>query len=230
MKSLIITGILAALIFQLFSCSKEPINEPETWLLTDSVVNAAEAYWPQLKSMMLADDVTNYGFNSPSELEQIQIGSPFRLVELKEDFRTDSVYESFEKYVVIYRTWKVPVLVENEFRLFITVADFKDSIQGVGGGGSTGAVRADECIKKYNIQSEDRYMIEEHVYGNCVFIMTKTGDSYTIYPESETLPIVDWNPGYCKNLDKVYSSFEELFYEFKNADSCFSPYCPGCLD
>jgi hypothetical protein len=230
MKNLIFAGIITALVIVLFGCSKEKTTSHETSSTNDSVIIAAKAYLSSFKSSILIDNVNNYGFSSSAELDQIQIGTPFLKLYLTAAFRNDSIYDHFDKYVLKVKDWRVPLMIGNDIRCFLDVCVWKDSLQGIGGGSSILAKSVDDCMKKYNIQSENRYIIEDHVYGNCLFIMAKNEDNITIYPVQDYLPIGNWNPTYCKNLDKVYYRFEDLFYEFKKEDSCFPVPCPGCVD
>ena len=233
MKNLTTAGLLTVLItIVLFDCSKnkgekEITTALETGFTNDEVYNVAKAYLPTFKSSIM-DYANLFGFNSPAELDQIQIGTPFLYLGLTLDFRNDSIYNSFDKYIVNDRLWWVPLMVGNDIRGFLNVCYWKDSLQNIGYGGY--AKDVDDCLKEYNIQSENRYIIEEHPYGNCVFIMTKTGDNLTIYPLHRFIPTGYWLPTYCKNLDKVYYRFKDLFYEFKKEGSCFEPVQPGYVD
>lgn len=208
--------MLTALVCILSGCSKdkyEITTALETGYSNDEVVNVATAYLPSFKSLILMDDVSHYGFASPSELDQIYIGTPFLELQLTTDFKNDSNYDCFDKYVAKGREWQVPLMVGNDIRCFLRVSILNDILTCVGGGGSDGASKIDECIKKYNIQSENRYIIEEHVYYNSRFIMTKTGDNLTIFPGDDYIPV------FHEDLDKVYYSFEEFFYAFKEEES-----------
>jgi hypothetical protein len=233
MKNLTLVGIITVLVMVLSGCSKDKYEKESTTVLetgftNDNVINVAKAYLPTFKASIMTSNVSQYGFNSLAELDQIQIGTPFLWLGLTSDFRKDSIYDCFNKYIVNGKEWWVPLMVGNDIRRFLWVCFWKDSLQYVGDGGYAKSV--DDCLKKYNIQSENRYIIEEHVYGNCVFIMTNAGDNLAIYPVREFLPIGDWNPTYCENLDKVYYSFKDLFNEFKNEGSCFGNIDPGQID
>ena len=234
MKNLTAAGLLTVLItVVLFGCSKDKGEKEittvlETGFTNDEVINFAKAYMPTFKSSIDRRYLSYHGFNSPAELDQVQIGTPFLWLGLTSDFKKDSTYDYLNKYITNGKEWWVPLMVGNEIRSFLWVQYLEGSLRWIGDGGYPGSV--ENCLNKYNIQNENRYIIEDHVYGSCVFIMTKTGDDLTIYPLDDYLPVGNWLPSYCKNLDKVYYSFKDLFYEFKKEGSCFGPVQPSGID
>jgi hypothetical protein len=122
-------------------------------------------------------------------------------------------------------------MVGDDIRCFMNIAVWKDNLQCIGWGISVLAQNVNNCMKEYDIKNENNYLIEDlDVYGNCVFIMIETKDNFIIYPIREFLLLGNWNPSHCQSLDKVYYSFKDLFNEFKDEESCFSVYCPDCLD
>lgn len=136
-----------------------------------------------LLSLMSKDNINNYGFNSASELEQIQIGIPYLELRLNTDFRIDSDYDYFDKYIINSKKWRIPLIVDNDIRCFMIIYEQSDSLAYSGGGGSEFAKRVDNCEKKYNIQSEKKYFIRNYFD----FIMIEYEDDYNIYPIGDSL-------------------------------------------
>ncbi len=226
MKIQTFVGIISVLVILSSGCSKDKVEKENTTRLetgdtNDEVINVAKARLPYIKSSILADNVSHFGFNSPAELDQIQIGTPFLYLDFTPDFRNDSIYDTFNKYINNGRQWKVPLCVGNDIRCFMTVAYFQGSLKAVEWGSSNLANYINDCVKEYNLPSENRYIIEDHVYA-VMFVMVKAGDDLTIYPVHQSMPIQEWFPSHCKSLDKVYYGFRDLFNEFKKERSCFN--------
>ena len=99
--------------------------------------------------------------------------------------KNDSVYDGFDNCVSNAGEWQVPLMVENDIRCFIHISGFQGSLQCVGGGCSGGAVRINECMKKYGIQEENLYLIRNNLVCFCEFVRTKYEDELTIYPANE---------------------------------------------
>lgn len=219
MKNFTLAGTILILVIAISSCSKDNDGKEKTTALEtgythEEILNVAQANLPAFKTDVLLGDVSNYGFNSPAELNEIQIGTPFLELHLKIDFKNDSVYDCLDKYVVKGSDWQVPLMVNNEIRCFMHISVWDGSLSNVGWGGSEGAKRVDDCLKKYNIQGEDKYLIRDHLICSCEFAMQKTGGNFTIYPIGDSIYS-------CMKTYKVYTSFEDFFNSFEH-EGCFS--------
>jgi hypothetical protein len=104
MKNLIFLGIIAVLVFGLSFCTKDKYDKEKTTVLetditNEEVINVANATLTGFKSSTLSGNVSDFGFNSSAELDQIHIGTPFLQLALKTDFRKDSLYDCMDKYL-----------------------------------------------------------------------------------------------------------------------------------
>ncbi len=205
--------VLLSLLFIIVACDKEnnEINSIslDTGFTSSEILKVANENLSHFKSSMIQDNIYNYGFDSPSELDQIQIGTPYLEIGLNTDFEDDLEYDYFDKYIINSKSWLIPLSVDNDIKCFMTVYVLNDSLAYAGGGSSDFAERFKNCCEKYNIQTENKYIIRERIYGNCDFAMIETEDDFNVYPIGDSLTF------FCKDAYKINSSFEDFFYTFK---------------
>jgi hypothetical protein len=215
MKNLMITGLLTVLVIALPGCSKDDDNEKEiitvleTGFTNEEVIACANEKLSHFISLIRMDNIKDFGFNSSSELDQILLGTPFLNLYLTTAFKNDTDYDCFDKYIINYNSWKVPLMVDDDIRCFLEIYVENDSLYCPGGGGSDFAKRVNDCEKKYGIESEKKYLILEHDYSVGSFIMKGSEDDFNIYPIGDSLYFN------CKEAYKVHNSFRDLFYSFR---------------
>lgn len=154
----------------------------------------------------------NMGFNNLEELSRVEIGTPYEMVFLSNDFANDSVFIKGKNYFTKEnRSWDVPLLVDSEMRCFLSVYYRNDTLSAVGIGGSTAAKEREACMKKYAIPTEGKkYTLVPEVLYLCEFIMhfDEEKDNYTLYPVLDKCASeVSYNR---------HNSLENFFYSYKN--------------
>ncbi len=64
-----------------------------------------------------------FGFNDRSEFLKAEIGCPYEMITLTNDFINDPQFFSDKNYLVSTNNWRVPILVSNEARALLTVSN-----------------------------------------------------------------------------------------------------------
>jgi hypothetical protein len=154
----------------------------------------------------------NFGFNNLEELNRVEIGTPYEMVFLSNDFVSDSVFINGKNYFTKEnRSWDVPLLVDSEMRCFLSVYYRNDTLKAIGIGGSSAAKEREVCMKKYAIPTEGKkYILVPEVLYLCEFIMhfDEEKDNYTLYPVFDKCASeVSYNK---------HNSLEDFFYSYKN--------------
>lgn len=152
----------------------------------------------------------NMGFHNLEELNRVEIGTPYEMVFLSNDFVSDSVFIKGKNYFTKENlTWNVPLLVDSEMRCFLSVSYRNDTLKASKIGGPINDIEM--CTKKYAIPTEGKkYILVPEVLYLCEFIMhyDKEKDNYTLYPVFD------------KCADEVsynrHDSLEGFFNSYKN--------------
>lgn len=111
-----------------------------------------------------ADGIADYGFFNKDEFEKISFGEPI------------PVYTMKDTTVVFTFTWRVPVVIEEEYRSLLTIIRENDSYQAVDFGATELAKayalkrtpRTIGILRVYEIKAD--FLMEQPRSGNPVFI------------------------------------------------------------
>jgi hypothetical protein len=107
---------------------------------------------------------TYYGFKDRSEFTKIDIGIPLLVYTLDPD-SVDETVDGSKRYLKSMNEWRVPVIVDNEYRTLITVVKSGEKYQAVDFGGAVLAKRigtihgshygyVNSIVRIYSIQSD----------------------------------------------------------------------------
>lgn len=100
--------------------------------MKETVIQAAEKGLPVFLESIPKNDIAGYGFNSQEEINQAELGNPFQVFTIQP--------ADLEKYGEIKVSgmlkdtgeWYVPILVNKEFRVLLTVSLINEKWQAVG--------------------------------------------------------------------------------------------------
>lgn len=159
----------------------------------------------------------DFGFNNIEEMSRVELGTPYEMVFVSEDFITDSVFIKGKNYFIKEnRSWIVPLLVDSEMRCYVSVYYLNDSLNISKIGGAEHAKEIEVCMEKYAIPTEGKkyIFVPGYVYY-CDFILHFEEDknNYQLFPLIENT--VDWE---CEGQVSYnrHNSLEGFFYSHKN--------------
>jgi hypothetical protein len=87
-----------------------------------AVLDAAKAGLSIYLEKIPAGIETSYGFNDRNEFKLATLGKPFPIYLLKIDFFTEPTVTPNKNYLVKSNTYKIPVIINGEYRSMLTVA------------------------------------------------------------------------------------------------------------
>lgn len=76
------------------------------------------AFLDQIPSAQIAD----FGFNSKAEFNHVTLGKPIRMKTINGNIGTDSPLKTGNNYLVATNEWRVPLVVNGQYRVFLSVA------------------------------------------------------------------------------------------------------------
>ena len=146
-------GILLLGLFAFYGLNAQSTNP-----VTESVLKTAKSQISNFTRDLPESDLASYGFNNRTEFEKIGFGDPIPVYTLK-----DSV-------VVFTSTWRVPLVIEGEYRSLLTVIEADGQYKAVDFGASelarayaagktpetSGMLRVYELHKDYFIQGREK--------------------------------------------------------------------------
>lgn len=168
------------------------------------------------------------GFNNIEEMGRVEIGSPYEMVFLSNDFVSDSVFIKGKNYFTKEnRSWDVPLLVDSEMRCFLSVSYRNDTLKVSKIGGSSAAKEREVCMKKYAIPTEGKkYILVPEVLYSCEFIMhyDEEKENYTLYPVfDKCADEVSYNRH--NSLEAFYNSYKyNVYNSISDVSSELSPF------
>lgn len=86
------------------------------------IVGAAAEGWQRFSRLVPWDDLAGYGFRSLDELAAVELGAPVEIHAFAHERFVDSTAGD-EALVTFTGHWRVPLLVQGEFRAFVTVTE-----------------------------------------------------------------------------------------------------------
>lgn len=108
------------------------------------VIKAAEKGLAEFIPQIPLQEMENYGFLSPDEYFSVKLGEPFKLYTIPpQGIDTLALSPSVDKVLAETDHWMVPVMVQGERRVMITVVSNKDRWEAVGLSGARLAYELD---------------------------------------------------------------------------------------
>lgn len=148
-------------------------------LSTDTLIKIANNGLEKYINMLRNENVMHFGFNSINDLEHIELGSPIQTFMLSRSFYEDSVLKN-DDYIVPMGEYKMPLIVNDTIRSFLTIGKLHNQWMVVGMGGSGLAKYLMQCIQKNNLDYKKKIKLLSE---------TMTHSDYLIYFENTEAPV-----------------------------------------
>jgi hypothetical protein len=84
------------------------------------VMKAAEGQLGVFTARIPPGDANLHGFRQEDDMEQLEVGKPYRILEFNTDFYDNELGED-RNYIIIKSEWRVPVSSKGENRVMLTV-------------------------------------------------------------------------------------------------------------
>ncbi len=65
-----------------------------------------------------------FGFNNRHDFSKAEIGIPYEVFTLNADFFNDENIRRDKNYIISTGNWRVPIIVDNEYRALLTISNF----------------------------------------------------------------------------------------------------------
>ena len=142
--------LIAALIFCSSFASSDEIE--------NKVIKAAQDNLASALSKIPVGKENLYGFSSRDEFKSCSVGKPYRVITLNNAFYNDAAVMAQKNYIIEQNEWRVPVIVNGENRLLLTVTGESETFNVVDLGGMQLAKELQQKSEKFNL-SESRYIL-----------------------------------------------------------------------
>jgi hypothetical protein len=158
--------LIAALVFcSSFTSSSEIENK---------VIKAAQDNLAASLSKIPGGKETLYGFSSRDEFKSCSIGKPYRVITLNNTFYNDEAVLAEKNYIIEQDEWRVPVVVNGEDRLLLTVTGESETFNVVDLGGMQLAKELQQKSEKFNL-SESRYILRIYPLASDFLVKSTPG-------------------------------------------------------
>lgn len=87
-----------------------------------AILDAAQQGYAAYLAQVPEDMISNYGFSSTAEFSKVTLGKPVRMNMLSPQLAQDKNIQTAGHYLVTTNEWRVPLLVNGQYRAFISVA------------------------------------------------------------------------------------------------------------
>jgi len=134
--------ILLIIVFLHSSVSYGQMN-----IKKDVLAAAEKGYVAYLEKIPLDKELL-YGFNNRDEFTKVKLGKPYQLMTLSEDFFTDPTLKQ-KDYVVPSGEWRIPMIIDKEYRALLTVSNVDGNWKVVGLGATSLAKEMEVFEKKH---------------------------------------------------------------------------------
>lgn len=159
--------LIAALIFCSSFASSDEIE--------NKVIKAAQDNLASALSKIPGGKENLYGFSSRDEFKSCSIGKPYRVITLNNTFYNDDAVLVAEKnYIIEQNEWRVPVIVNGENRLLLTVTGESETFHVVDLGGVQLAKELRQKSEKFNL-SESRYILRIYPLASDFLVKSTLG-------------------------------------------------------
>ena len=68
----------------------------------------------------------NFGFNDRDNFKIAEIGTPYEIFTLNSDFFTDGIINTEKQYIESTKIWRVPIVVNNQYKALLTVSNINN--------------------------------------------------------------------------------------------------------
>jgi hypothetical protein len=127
-------------------------------LTTDTLMKIANNGLEKYLSMVRNGNVTHFGFNTVNDLGHIELGSPVQTFLFSRSFYEDSVLKN-DDYIVPIGEYRIPLVVKDTIRSFLTVGKLHDQWKVVGIGGNILAGKLMQCMQKNKLDRKQRVIL-----------------------------------------------------------------------
>jgi hypothetical protein len=147
------------------------------------VLKAAKSGYREYLNKIPQGQERNFGFRSRTEFNKVTIGKPYRVVTLKNEFFTGKI-DPARNYLAATDEFRIPLLVNNDYRVLITIVKMNGAWQVVNIGSSGMASELGILERKH--PSPSRSGLIMCVYrASCDFFLSSPDNSLanpTAYP------------------------------------------------
>jgi hypothetical protein len=143
------------------------------------IIDVANAGFSKYLEKIPQGQESLYGFRSRGEFAIAKVGKPYHIFLLRKEFFTDPV-GSNDNYLIPTDEWRIPLTVENEFRVLITVAKMNGTwtVVGIGAAGLAGELGE---FEKKNPSSDQSGTILRILQLDCEFLLIPSNQVNTDY-------------------------------------------------
>ena len=161
-----------------FSQEKEPSNE--------FLLQAVKEELPKYLEMVKKDKIQNYGFQTETEMSEIELGEPIQTCYLSKDFYSDEKLNR-NNYIVYAKEYRIPLLVSEEVRCFVVAGTINGQWKLVSIGESIYAKNAYNAKVKYDFEKDKKIklLIEPNSRTSYFFQMNDSDQTVDFFPTGE---------------------------------------------
>ncbi|MBS1587767.1 MAG: hypothetical protein JSS82_19710 [Bacteroidetes bacterium] len=159
-----------------------------------AVIKTAQNDLQMMLSQIPVGQLEGFGFTSRSEFTSAVTGKPYRILTLNSDIYKGMQVDD-ERAIVAQDQWRLPVIVNGNHRLLLTVASQNGTLQTVGMGG---AVLASELQKKIaNADPSHQFYLFRLYSLEADFFVEATDGSFTnanfipLYSATMAMPMLN---------------------------------------
>lgn len=152
---LLLIMLLSVFMLGLYAQSGRMIaDEKVTPDIVEEVIKAAKAGLAERLEIIPKGEELLWGFNNRAEFALATIGRPYQMYTLNQKFYSVSMLLEKENYITPNGIWRVPVVVDGEYRTFLSVSEDNGVWRASGIGGAELA-REIAIFEKSSIVKED---------------------------------------------------------------------------
>ncbi|HRY31653.1 MAG TPA: hypothetical protein P5531_01655 [Bacteroidales bacterium] len=145
------------------------------------VIAAAKAGSLEYLQKIPVNQEPSYGFSSRAEFASITIGKPYQILTLSKEFFADTVMPD-EKYIISTGEWLVPLLINGEYRILLTVCMINGQFEVVALGGAVLAKTLENFENLHHSYSESGMLLRVYQMSSDFVLVSPEGEHARIYP------------------------------------------------
>ena len=172
-------------------CSFSPASSGQN---DATVMKVAQDNLQSFLTQIPPGQLEGFGFNSRGEFASSTIGKPYQMLGLNLDIYK-GIQVNDESAIIVQDQWRVPVVVNGQQRLLLSVSGKNGSMETVGMGG---AGLATELQKKGDLANANQQFYLLRIYPlEADFFVSATGSSFTdakffpLYSATMAMPVLN---------------------------------------
>ncbi|MEO8147013.1 MAG: hypothetical protein ABI723_05210 [Bacteroidia bacterium] len=196
MKKIIITAIALVFILSNFSFTADETEK--------KVIKSAQDNLQNSLLKIPAGHEKDFGFKNREEFALCTVGSPYRVITFTKDFYEGEMVAN-KKYIVLQNEWRIPVMVNGQNRILLTINANSDNYNVVDMGG---AALAKE-LQQRNNAGNHCYILRVYPLA-CDFLVVAEAPAFTDVQCIPMTSAIKAIPSLTSNSKSFYSLSEAI--------------------